>query len=272
MTLRLILLFVLALSINIMHAQEVKRKPASFAEKMRPTLMKVLGEEWTVKLIGDAPVEKPVETGVILPPIPKVSEDARSTAVYDKKADKVKLPKEQEEKYYVAFVKEMYEAARLQKPNEDEISKMSNILAQGGTREGVYHMIVLDSVYGGMENYEKYIKSNGADFMVYFYQRYLNKKISKENLKGMNIYSAKRIIADKALDVIDAFGDKREDLENWYAVLSADLASKFPQVWTSKLRKETDSFKHKHWASQVPVAHIKSEVLIKLHMAMNSMM
>lgn len=234
--------------------------------------MKVIGEEWTVKIIGEAPEEKPVVTGVVLPPIPKISEDARSTAVYDRKPDRIKLPKEQEEKYYVAFVREMYEAARLMKPNDDELGKMSNILAQGGTREGVYHQIVLDSAYAGMENYEKYIKSNGADFMVYFYERYLGKKILKENLKGMNIYSAKRIMADKAIDLIDAFGENREDLEKWYAVLSADLASRFPQVWTSKLRKETDSFKHKHWASKVPVQHIKSEVLIKLHMAMNSMM
>ncbi len=269
---RLILIFALALSINIMHAQDTADKNVSFVEKMRPILLKTIGEEWTVKLIGDTPVQKPLETGVVLPPIPMVSEDAKSTAVYDKKADTVKLPPEQEQKYYVAFVREMYEASRLQKPNDDELAKMSNILAQGGSREGVYHMIVLDSVYGGMENYEKYMKSNGADFMVYFYQRYLNKKIAKEGLKGFNVYSAKRIMADKALDVIDAFGDKREDLERWYAVLSADLASKFPQVWTSKLRKETDSLKHKHWASKVPVQHIKAEVLIKLHMAMNSMM
>lgn len=269
---RLILLFALALSLNIIYAQETTQKKVSFAEKMRPTLMKVIGEEWTVKIIGEAPVEKAVVTGVVLPAIPKISEDARSTAVYERKADKVKLPKEQEEKYYVAYAREMFEAARLMKPNDDELGKMSNILAQGGTREGVYHMIVLDSSYAGMENYEKYIKSNGADFMVYFYERYLGKKILKENLKGMNIYSAKRIMADKAIDLIDAFGENRDDLEKWYAVLSADMASKFPQVWTSKLRKETDSLKHKNWASKVPVQHIKSEVLIKLHMAMNSMM
>lgn len=270
---RIVLIFVLALSINIMNAQDTTtHKKVSFVEKMRPTMMKVIGEEWTVKLIGEAVVEKPVDTGVVLPPLPKVNEDARSTAVYNKKEEKIKIPKEQEEKFYVSFVKEMYEAARLQKPNEDEVAKMSNILAQGGSREGIYHMIVLDSVYGGMENYEKFIKSNGADFMIYFYQKYLGKKIAKESLKGMNIYSAKRIMADKALDLIDSFGDNREDLEKWYAVLSADMASKFPQVWISPLRKSTDSLKHKSWASRVPVQHIKSEVLIKLHTAMNSMM
>lgn len=256
-----------------MHAQDSnEHKATSLVEKMRPTLTKILGEKLTMKLIGEAPTVIPNDEGISLPALPKVSDDAKSTAVYSRKADAINLSKNEEEKYYSAFVREMFQAARLTKPNEDEIAKMVNVLDQGGSREGIYHMIVLDSAYAGMENYDKNIKSNGADFMVYFYQRYLGKKIAKESLKGMNIYSAKRIMADKALDLIDAFGDKREDLEKWYAVLSADLASKFPQVWTSPLRKDTDSKKHKTWASKVPLQHIKSEVLIKLHMAMNSMM
>lgn len=269
---RLALIFALALSIHILHAQDAKEyKSVSFAEKMRPTLMRVVGEKWTVKLIGDAPEVK-VDDSVILPAIPKLAADARSTAIYDRKEDKVKLDKATEEKYYVAYVKEVYEATRQLRPNDDELAKMVNVLAQGGTREGVYHSLVLDSAYGGMENYDKPIKSNAADFAVYFYDRYLGKKITKESLKGLNAFTVKRILADKALDIIDAYGDKRDDLEKWYAVMSSDLASKFPQVWSSKLRKDTSSLHHKNWASKVPVQHIKSETVIKLHMAMNSMM
>ncbi len=269
---RLALIFVLALSIHILYAQDSSvHKTISFAEKMRPTLMNIVGEKWTVKLIGEAPVVK-VDDGIVLPALPKIAEDARSTAVYNKKEDKIKLAQDVEEKYYTTYIREIYEATRQAKPNDDEVTKMANVLAQGGTREGIYHSLVLDSVYGGMENYEKPIKSNAADFAVYFYDRYLGKKISKESLKGLNIYSVKRLMADKALDIIDAFGDKRGDLESWYAVMSSDLASKFPQVWSSKLRKDTASLHHKVWASKVPVQHIKSETLIKIHSAMNSMM
>jgi hypothetical protein len=267
------LIFVLALSIHILNAQDSNGpKAVSFAEKMRPTLMKVVGEKWTIKLIGEQASVAVVGIGVVLPPLPKISEDARSTAIYDKKEDTVKLKKELEEKYYYSYLKEIFEATRMIKPNDDEIAKMMNVLSQGGTREGIYHQLVLDSTYGGMENYDKPVKSNAADFAVYFYGRYLGKKIEKESLKGMNAFALKRLIADKSLDIIDAFGDKRDDLEKWYAVMSSDLASKFPQVWTAKLRKDTSSQHHKIWASQVPVQHIKSETMIKIHSAMNSMM
>lgn len=269
---RLALIFVLAFSLHLLQAQDsTTPKAISFAEKMRPTLMKVVGERWTVKLIGSAPEIK-IDDTVILPALPKLLEDARSTAVFDKKKDKITLAPELEEKYYFSFIKEIYEATRQTKPNDDEIAKMMNVLSQGGSREGVYHSLVLDSSYGGMENYDKPVKSNTADFAVYFYGRYIGKKIDKESLRGMNIYSLKRLMADKSLDIIDAYGENREDLEKWYAVMSSDLASKFPLVWSSKLRKDTSSQAHKSWASRVPVAHLKSETLIKVHMALNSMM
>jgi len=271
--LRLTLIVVLAFSLHLLHAQDSSsnQKAIPFTEKIRTTLMKVVGEEWTIKLIGNAPEVK-IDNSIVLPPLPKLLSDARSTAVFEKKKDKIVLKTELEEKFYYAYLKEIYEATRQTKPNDDEIAKMMNVLSQGGSREGVYHSLVLDSTYGGMENYEKPVKSNAADFAVYFYGRYIGKKIEKESLKGMNIYSLKRLMADKALDIIDAYGDNREDLEKWYAVMSSDLASKFPLAWSSKLRKDTSSLVHKSWASRVPVQHIKSESLIKIHTALNSMM
>lgn len=269
---RLIVIFILALSLHLLQAQDsAHSKEISFAEKMRPTLMRIVGEKWTQKLIGSAPVVI-VDNSVILPPLPQILSDARSTAVFDKKEDKIKLKPEQEQKYYYTYILEIYDATRSTKPNDDEIAKLYNVLSQGGSREGVYHALVLDSIYGGMENYDKPVKSNAADFAVYFYGRYIGKKIVKDSLKGMNIYSLKRLMADKALDIIDAYGENREDLEKWYAVMSSDLASKFPSLWSSKLRKDTSSIRHKSWAGQVPLQHIKSETLIKLHSAMNSMM
>lgn len=269
---RLAVIFVLALSLHLLHAQDsANLQELSFAEKMRPTLTKIVGKRWTEKLIGRAP-EAVVDNSVVLPALPKLLEDARSTAVFDKKQEKIVLKPELEEKYHYTYIKEIYDATKQAKPNDDEIAKMMNVLSQGGSREGVYHSLVLDSTYGGMENYDKSVKSNAADFAVYFYGRYIGKKISKESLKGMNVYSLKRLMADKALDIIDSYGDNREDLEKWYAVMSSDLASKFPLVWSSKLRKETSSLVHKSWAGQVPVQHIKSETLIKIHTALNSMM
>jgi hypothetical protein len=269
--LRLVCIFVLAFSLHILHAQDSTPKAQSMVEKMRPTLMGFFGERWTTKLIGSSP-KLALDNSVVMPALPKLVNDARSTAVFNKGADKIILKPEMEQKYHYAYIKEIFEATRQTKPNDDEVAKLMNVLSQGGTREGVYHSLVLDSAYAGMENYDKPVKSNAADFAVYFYERYVGKKIVKESLKGMNIFSLKRLISDKALDIIDGYGDNREDLEKWYAVMSSDLASKFPSVWTGKIRKDTSSFSHKSWASQVPLQHIKSETVIKIHSAFNSMM
>ena len=266
------LIFILALSIHILGAQDsAAEKTVSFAEKIRPTLMKIFGEGWTTKLIGSTPEVK-VDDSIVLPLLPKLVDNPRSTAIFNKKPDTVILRPEQEAKYYYSYIKEIYESTRQTKPNDDEVGKLMNVLSQGGTREGVYNSLVLDSIYGGMENYDKPVKSNAADFAVYFYARYTGKIIVKQSLKGMNIYSLKRLVGDKALDIAETYGDNREDLEKWYAVMSSDLASKFPLVWTGKMRKDTSSLNHKEWASKVPLQHIKSEMLIKIHGAFNSMM
>ena len=131
----------MAFSIHL-YAQDVKKQKTvqekSIAEKLRPQLLKYLGTEWTIKLIG---TELNTSTNeVSMPVIPKINNDAKSLTVYDKKADRIilKLKPEDEKKYNYAYIKETYEATRQSKPNDDEIGKMMNVLAQGGTREGVY--------------------------------------------------------------------------------------------------------------------------------------
>lgn len=273
---RLAAIFILALSIHFL-AQDAQSqsqsvvKEKSFVEKMRPQLMKFLGEEWTVKLIGED--QSTPKDEIAMPVIPKIDDNAKNAAVYDKKADTVvlKLKPEDEQKYNYAYIREIYEATRQSKPNDDEIGKMMNVLGQGGTREGVYRSLVLDSVYGGMENWDKPVKSVTADFAVYFYSKYFGKKIVKKSFEGMSIYTLKRLVAEKSLEVADAFGDDRDGLEKWYAIMSADLATRFPQIWTNSVRRKTSALEHKYWASKVPVQFIKSELVIKIHSALNSM-
>lgn len=269
MILRLAVIFVLALSIQMLFADE-NRVPQeqSFVEKMRPKMMKILGEEWTAKLIG-ADKSIPVDE-VPMPALPKIDDNAKSTAVYDKKQDTITIKPEVEQKFNYAFINELFEATRQTKPNDDELGKMMNVLSQGGTREGVYRSVVLDSVYGGMENWDKVVKKNSADFAVYFYEKYLGRKIALKSLEGMSIYTLKRLVTEKSLDMADAFSN-RDDMEKWYANMSSDLATKFPNVWSNATRKNSSKSFQKSWASKVPVQHIKSEMIIKIHSAFNSM-
>lgn len=270
---RLTVIFVLALSIHVLYAQAQDQKATqeiSFVESMRPTLMKIVGEKWTVKLIGEektAPKEE-----VPMPAIPTITVDAKSTAVYNKKPDKISLKPEVEQKFNYVYIKELYDVTRQEKPNEDDIAKNMNVLSQGGSREGVYRALVLDSVYGGMENWDKPVKSVTADFAVYFYGKYFGKKVAKKSFEGMSIYTLKRLLTEKALEVADAFGEDRDGLERWYAVMSADFATRFPQIWSNQMRKKASALEHKAWASHVPLQHIKSEIIIKMHSALNSMM
>lgn len=266
---RLTVIFVLALSIQMLFADDQNTpQEKSFVEKMRPKMMKILGEEWTVKLIGQdksTPVDE-----VPMPVLPKIDDNAKSTAVYDKKQDTITIKPEVEQKFNYAYVNELFEATRQNKPNDDELGKMMNVLSQGGTREGVYRSVVLDSVYAGMENWDRPVKKNSAEFAVYFYEKYLGKKIVLKSFEGMSVYTLKRLVTEKTLDMTDAYLS-REDMENWYANMSADLAKKFPNVWSNPVRKNQSSLFHKNWANKVPAQHIKSEMIIKIHSAFNSM-
>ena len=76
-----IIAFVLTLTLSFsVLAQET---PPSFKEKMRPWVEKIVGAEWSAKLLGAKPVT------IELPPLPKVKTDTKSTAVYDKKVDEL---------------------------------------------------------------------------------------------------------------------------------------------------------------------------------------
>lgn len=244
----------------------------SLVEQWRPMITNIFGESFANKLLGKPLEIKKIMTDIQIPKIPIIKDDARSVDVYNKKPDKIILKPEDEEKYHFGFLEELYEVTRQAKPAQDDLRKMMNTLNQGATREGVYHALVLDAAYAQLETIEKPVKVPASDFAIYFYNTYVAKKISADSLKGMNMYSLKRLIAEKALDVIDAYGDNREDIEKWYACLSSDLATRFPQHWNNNLRKNTSKAVHKNWASKAPLQHIKSEVVIKIHTAFNSLM
>ena len=207
-----------------------------------------------------------------IPQIPKVNYDTLSLEIYARKPDKIILSSKDEAQFHYCYLKEIFEATRKTKPSEEDLKKNMFILERGATREGIYHSLVLDGVYLKLESKPRAIKAPASEFAMHFCTTYTGYKLSYDTLKSQNIYTVKRIVAEKAIEVMDAFGDNRNDLENWYAVLSSDIADQFPHIWNNNLRSEPSRNIHKEWASNVPVQHIKSEVLIKLHSIFNSMM
>ena len=268
---RILTIFFLAVSIHISASNANETQNTSFLERFRPYIRQYLGEEMELKILGKTMEEK-VEDTITLPQIPEVKDDVTSTAVYEKKADKIQLSKKDEEKYFRSFARDLYKSVRRQDPLDEEMARIMGILLQGGSREGIYRSLVLDEVYAQMENYDMPVSSKAADLTIHLYTTYLGKKITKEKLKGINFYSLKRLVAERALEVIDSFGDNRDAIENWYAVLSSDIATRHGQNFTNNLRKNPKKSLHKKWAQKFPVQHIKSEVVIKIHTALNALM
>jgi hypothetical protein len=266
------ILIALFFSFNVYSADAPKTEEKSLVEEWRPTITKFFGESFATRLLGKSPELKKIVVDIQMPAIPQIKSDAKSTEVYNKKPDKIILKPEDEEKYHFSFLEEIYDVTRQTKPKPEDFNKMMNTLNQGATREGVYHSMVLDATYAQLEALDKPVKTPAVEFAIYFYKMYIAKNIAADSLNKMNMYTLKRLIAEKAIEMIDAFGDNRNDMEKWYAILSSDLATRFPQHWNNALRRNTSKAIHKNWASKAPVQHIKSEIVIKIHMALNSLM
>lgn len=232
-------------------------------EKMRPWVEKVVGLQWATKLLGAKP------ESIEIPPLPKIVSSTTSTAVYDKKSDERRagLSKEDEQKLNYFFVKELYEAVRTVEPQGDELSRWMNALDQGGTREGVYRALVLDDQYAGLENYNRPTTEGVVQFAKWYFPRFLGVNLTQAEKVGF--YTLKREAVEKGLEMMDAFGANKAQRVSWYAVLSADLAEKYPDAFKIDLRKSKDKKRHKLWAETNPEQHLKSEVIIKIHTVFN---
>lgn len=262
---------VLILALIVSSASVYALDFSEYKGRIRAHMAKMLGEDVATKVLGEE------KRKVRLPDIPQVNSDATSTSVYqnknramEKQGDEFnKLSLEQKRKYRVAFIQELYQVTRNSEPKEGDIIKFLNVLEQGGTREGVYRAITLDSVYASLESYEEAPESALEDFAVEFGEKYLARRFDRSAMSKLNQWSIKRIIVEKALETMDVLADKPEDLRAWYAVFSAELASKYPSVWKNKVRQNQSDEYHLNWAKGAPFQHIKSESIIKLHEVMN---
>ena len=232
---------------------------------LRPYIVKYLGEDMANTLLGE-------KAGVGLPPIPVLKDETKSTDVYkNKKKETVTYSPDKMHQYNLSYVNEVIETTREIKATRNDLAKWMNTLSQGATREGVYRAMVLDTFYARMENYDAPLSNSAVDFTIYFMNKYTGRKLTQERLKGFNIYSIKRIMTEKSLDILDHYlRNNEEDFYNWYAHFSSEIAKDFT-IWENKLRGTKDSHRHKAWAKKVPKQFVKSEVIIKLHKLMNNL-
>ena len=262
---KIVLLMALSLLVISAPAFSVDKNLPAWKIKARVLVEKYLGDEWGVKLFGEK------EIVYELPAIPQVDNDAKSTDVYDKKyVEKIKLKDDMALKLNIAYVSELYEVIKERKGAGSEVSNWINVMDQGGSREGVYRALVLDRDYQGMENYDRPISSAGAEFAHNFSKRFAEMEINKDTLSKVNFYSVKRLVTEKALEIIDAFKDQ-DDLFQWYAIMSMEFGKDYKYAFRNEVRQNAEFDYHINWAEQVPRQHLKSEVIVKLHLIFNTL-
>lgn len=244
-------------------------KAEGFADKLvkfRPLVEKYAGMDMANKIWG-------VKDNVLLPAIPEITNETTSTDVYKRKKDSkmASISADKKEQYDLAFVNELIAQTREVKANRGEITKWMGTLSQGATREGIYRAMVLDAYYARLENYNSTLSKGAQAFAIKFMKKYIGKEVKPEKLANVNIYTIKRIVTERALDIIDIYlSQNEENLYSWYGVFSKEIATDYP-IWENKLRANKSATLHKKWASKAPVQFVKSEVIIKLHKLFNNL-
>ena len=251
-------------------AQEVTEP--SWKVKLRNVITQVAGAEWSNKLLGAPPAEPVVE--MQMPKIPQNFKKSTDVSSYTKKTKEPtaydKLPADRKRQFDYKFIEELFMVTRKTEAKDEDLSNWLNTLDQGGSREGIYQALTLDEVYNGLESIEEKPTQKLLNFCLTFSQKFLNQTFKTESLSQLNLYSLKRIFTEKGLDLLEYYEVNDLDaLYRWYALFSAELAKNQAQFLKSQLRQNTSPEYHYEWAKGMPVQHIKSEFIIKMHAVMN---
>ena len=265
----LIIMLGIVFSLNVLAADS---EPA-WKIKLRNVITSFAGASWADKLLGSAPVME-VELG--MPEIPTDFKKSTDIETYSRKTkdptEFERLPPERKRQFDYKFVEELFMVTRKTEAKDEDLSNWLNTLDQGGSREGIYQALVLDDVYAALEGLEEKATPRLMDFSLKFSQKFLNQTFKQDVLDKLNLYSLKRILTEKSLDLLEYYETKDLDmLYRWYAILSADLSKDYSPLLKTQIRQEPSVMYHYEWAKSMPIQHIKSEFIIKLHSVMNGL-
>lgn len=237
-------------------------------EKLRPHLNDLLGESLTISIIGDPP-EKIRE--IKLPKIPDVTRDALTFGGFkgEKQINMKVFPPGKMNQLNIQFIQEAYKEVRGTKASNGDLKKWINVLKQGGTREGLYRALVLDTNYYKLERKNIPLTDSAIDFASSYSKKYIGKEISSDTLERINFYRLKRELTDRSLEVVDSLSANLDDVYDWYAVFSSELATKYSKVWKLKIRGNASKDFQRNWAQGVPVQMMKSEIILKINRLIN---
>jgi hypothetical protein len=204
------------------------------------------------------------------PVIPEVSDDPTKISSLQKVAP---ISPKRTKGAYFSLVHELYRVLLERPPQTQEAEAWINTLSQGAALEGVYRGIVLGSDYqkrsqGGVNKISE-LKPVEGEWLIFFSEKFLARRMSFEDIKKFNKFKLRQEFADRALEVMDAFGSK-EELARWYAFFSVEVAKRAPKLFREgTLRTLLDLQKHYSWAQRMPEQDIKFEFLVKFYSLAN---
>ena len=223
---------------------------------------------------GLFPLSREASQAVTLPKIPVVKLDPKDATQIGQADDRLVnkfyqgLTLTQKADLAVGFTNELYQVILGRSPTAKELQGRVNALSQGGSREGVYHSLVLGEEYAYHERKKNRLSNPSQQFVLNYLATYLSLQVAKQQLRQSNFHQIKRFVVEKSLEVIDAFSS-RSDMSAWFAVFSMALENQ--GRWQQKHRQLKTDRRYLQWAERVPVDILKSEVMIKLHRTMNSL-
>ncbi len=246
----------------------------SWKTTLRGLITRIAGVEWSNRLLGAVAV--PEDSPIAMPEIPNNFKKSTDVESYSKKqkdpTEFDRLPAERKRQFDYKFIEELFQVTRKAEAKDEDLSNWLNTLDQGGSREGIYQALVLDDVYAGLESIQEKPSQRLLNFTLKFSQKFLNQTFTPDVLNQLNLYSLKRILTEKSLDLFEYYETKDPDaFYRWYANFSSDLAAEYEPILKSEIRGEPSKKYHYEWARSMPDQHVKSEFIIKIHMVMNSL-
>lgn len=236
----------------------------NFGHSSSNWLEKIKSHELYVKIF------KP-KSKIKMPKIPKIeSETKKFSEVKNNSQRNLVKDEKTRKKYDLLFVKELLLAVRNRMSNKDVESQWFNVIDQGGSREGMYRALVLDGLYLEMENQDSWFSIDASTKAQQILSKFINENYDIEGLNKFNVFSLKRMVTEKLLEITDLLLKNEDDFFSWYAFLSVDYSVNKIDVFKNKLRKSKSLEEHYKWAKSVPTQMIKSELIIKTHKLFNS--
>lgn len=236
-------------------------------ETLRDHSLQLFGEELTTKLFGKS-------QNISMPQIPELKYEAHNLNLNDQKKHTLDHPYYKglgDEKYQTLnyqFLKEVSLAVRNIAIEQVELQNFMRTLSQGASREGVYRSMVLDPYYQSLEQNRITMNDDSRVFMERVLNAFVGRKVNNEVLKELPLYTAKKMLVEKLLEVVDAYQDE-EEFHRWYAYLMHNLVESHPKAFTHNYRKTSNIKWNYEWAQKMPRDIVKSEVFIRVHMVMN---